>query len=203
VSPAPGTTPPVSTGPAPDEAGEYLDPRAQAEINALKQALSQQSQQLAQFQETFKQSLTPVIQTQQQSHQQQQVAQLDAGIREFNEVYKLTDEQSAQIQAAVAEAGVFPSMVTRHGGNVQSAVKAAMDMMFWTTPQFRDPYLEAKSAATAADQTQQDQSTKRKQTLTALSASGGSVPRRDPVPSDRESRHSAMVDEIAAAQNGQ
>lgn len=204
-APAAGSTPAASpASPAPADAGDWLDPRAQAEVNRLNQIIEQQQQQFTQLQESVKQSLTPVVQTQQSQQQQQLVTQIDAGSAVFKDKYQLDDSALDQIQQAVHASGVFPSLINRHNGNVAEAMTAALDMMFWTTPQFRDAYLQSKSAAEQAELVQQQQQdNKKKSQLTALSASGGSVPRREPVPSTREGRYDAMVAAIAADQNGQ
>lgn len=202
---APATSPASSTPtPAPEEAGEWLDPRAEAEINRLRQQQAELTQTLQQFQEQFKSSVTPLVQSQQQVAHTQHLSAIDQGTASFKEQYHLDDTAVDEIQAAVVQAGVFPSLVTRNNGNIEAATKQALDLMFWSTPQFRDPYITAKNAAEQAELTQQQQDSNRKQQqLTALSSSGGSVPRREPVPQDRDGRFAAMVETIAASQNGQ
>lgn len=205
VTPPTGATPAASP-PAPptEQAGDWLDPRAQAEVNRLNQLVAQQQQQYAQLQEQLQSSLTPVVRTQQDQQRQAVIAQIDAGSAAFKSKYSLDDSAVDQIQKAVEAAGVFPSLITRHNGDIAAATQSALDMMFWTTPSFRDTYLQSKSAAEQAELVQQQSAdTTKKQQLTALSASGGSVPRRDPVPQDRESRFQAMVNAIATDQNGQ
>lgn len=199
IATAPAQSPASSTAPAitDDDAGDWLDPRAQQEINALRS-------ELANLQQSVQQSVTPLVQSQHDAHMQQTLNLVDAATQEFTSRYNLTPEQAQPILQSVVEAQILPGLQARHGGDVKSATLAALDMMFWTTPSFREPYVQQKTAADLAALTAQQQTDKvKQQQMTALSASGGSVPRRDPKPNNKEDRHAAMVAEIAASQNGQ
>jgi hypothetical protein len=192
---SPQATPPSPAPPSQDE-GEWLDPRAQQEISALKA-------QLTELQQTFTQNLTPVVQTQQQADFNARLAAINAAHADFQTRYDLPDEAMQTLEASIAEGQILPGLAQRHG-SLQAGMNAALEMMFWTTPTYREPYVQSRVASQQAEQHQDDTATLRKQHLTALSGSGGSVPRREPVPSTPEDRHAAMVAEIAAGMtNGQ
>lgn len=202
TQPPPATSPAssVATAPSLDDAGEWLDPRAAAEITQLRAQLDSMQQQ---WQQQFQGTVTPLVQTQADQQLQARVQSIDTATAAFRDAYQLDEDTVKSIGDAVVQAGVLPSLFQRHNGDIETATRQAFEMMFWTTPTFRDAHLQAKTAADLASLSAQDADTVRKQQqLTALANSGGSVPRRDPVPSTKEDRHSAMVELIRADMNG-
>lgn len=199
---APSTTPTaaVSSGQAPsspspsEDEGEWLDPRAQEEISNLKS-------QIQELQSSVNQSLTPVLQRQYDTDYQVRLDAISRASDEFQGKYSLADEQMRALEATVVESQMLPNLADRYG-SLSNGMQAALEMFFWTTPDYRDAYLKEQQASAAVQATQDDAATVRKQQLTALSASGGSAPRREPVPATPEDRHEAMRQEIAAAMNG-
>jgi hypothetical protein len=185
---------PPPPGSATAEEGEWLDPRAQREINALRQ-------QMAQMQEVFTQNLAPVVQTQQQADYNTRLSAIKLSHAEFQERFQLPDEAMDALEATIAESQVLPGLANRHG-SLKAGMDAALEMAFWSTPVYRDHFIEQRQASKEAEQATTDAATVRKQHLTALSGSGGSAPRREPVPSTPADRHAAMVSEIAQAMNG-
>lgn len=192
-------TPPVSPppdSPVVDDAGEWLDPRAQAEVARLQAELAQMRQQ-------FAGTVTPLVQSQADAQFQARRQAIDSAAESFKSQYSLDDDLVETIGRSVVQAGVLPSLITQHNGDVEAATRQAFEMMFWTTPSFRDSYMQSKNAADLADLAAQDQAQADKQRkMTALTASGGSTPRRDPTPSTKDDRHSAMVELIRADMNG-
>lgn len=205
VAPPPGqqtqppTTPPAPPSSSADEgAGEWLDPRAEAEITALRN-------QITELQQTFQQSLTPVLQQQQDVQLQQRIASITNAETAFRASYNLDDATFTQVQNAVVQAGILPSLLPRHNGDVEAATRQAYEMMFWTTPSFRENHLGARAASDLADAAKANQDEiDRKKKLTALSpSSGGSVPRPSRTPQTKDDRHAGMVELIRADMNGQ
>lgn len=193
-SPAGTAISPPPPAPAADDEGEWLDPRAQAAINQLRG-------QINDLQQNFTQSLGPVVQTQQQADYNTRFAAINTAHSSFQTKYGLTDEAMQSLEASIAEGQILPGLANRHG-SLEAGMNAALEMIFWTTPTYRDPYVQSRVTSQQAEQHTEQTATTRKQQLTALSGSGGSVPRREPVPTTPEDRHAAMVNEIAAAMNG-
>ena len=190
---APATSPSPSL-PATEDEGEWLDPRAQTAIHQLRQ-------QINDLQQSVTQSLTPVVQTQQQADYNTRLAAINTAHSSFQSKYGLPDEAMQALEASIAEGQILPGLANRHG-SLEAGMNAALEMMFWTTPTYRDPYVQSRVTSQQAENVAEQAATMRKEHLTALSGSGGSVPRREPVPSNPEDRHAAMVSEIANAMNG-
>jgi len=192
----PAPSPPTSSPQAEGE-GDWLDPRAQREIAALRQQINDLS-------ESFKANLTPVVQSQQQADYQNRLAAINRAHVDFQTKYGLDDAAMNALESSIAQGQILPGLAQRHG-NLEAGMNAALEMMFWTTPAYRDRYEQQRITSQQAEHATEDAATLRKQQLTALSGSGGSAPRREPVPSTPEDRHAAMTQEIAAAMssNGQ
>jgi len=188
---SPGHSP---SPPSPTEEGEWLDPSAQRAINRLQAEIDQ-------LRQSTTASLTPVVQRQQDADYQQRLDIINAVSDNFQRTYELEDPQMRALEQAIVESQTLPALTHRYG-SLQNGMQAALEMYFWSTPQLRDNHLAKQQSAAQADLAAQDAATLRKQQLTALSASGGSAPRREPVPSTPEDRHAAMTQEIAQAMNG-
>jgi hypothetical protein len=187
-------TSPSTPAPAAEDEGEWLDPRAQHAINALRS-------QIDELKQNVNQSLTPVVQTQQQADYNARLTAINTAHSSFQSKYGLADDAMQALEAAIAEAQILPGLTNRTG-SLEAGMNTALEMMFWTTPTYRDPYVRSRNTSEQVEQAEEQAANVRKQHLTALSGSGGSVPRREPVPSNPEDRHAAMVSEIAAAMNG-
>lgn len=197
TSSASSSTAPAATAPIDDDAEEWLDPKVKDEITRLRS-------ELGQLQQSVQQQVSPLVQQQMNESMQHRVLAIDSATQSFAKEYALTEQQVSDVLTAATQAQILPGLLARHNNDVAAATRAALDMMFWTTPSFRDSYVQARTAADLAALSEQERAGKvKQQQMTALSASGGSVPRRDPRPTTKEDRHSAMVAEIAAAQNGQ
>lgn len=194
-SASPPVTPPASSSssqPVGDEAGEWLDPRAEAEINRLRTELTQ-------IRTEFQSAVTPVVQSQQDQALQQRVSAIDAAHVAFRDDYSLNDDQMQQLGQAVVQANIFPALIARHNGDVEAATRSALDMMFWSTPQFRDLKTQQDLTALATESTATIDKQKK---MSALASSGGSVPRTNPTPRTKDERYAAMVEAIRQDQNG-
>lgn len=193
----------TGTGQSPDfsAAGDWLDPRAEAEITALRNQISELQ---TNFQTQLQQNLGPVVQSQQQQALNQQLEIINSTAKNFATKYNLNDEQVDAVIRSVNEAQIIRDLRARHNGDTGAAFNQALEMMFWTSPALRDPYIQSSQTAALTDAQEQERAdTLKKQQLTALANSGGSVPRRDPVPSNKEDRYVAMTEEIRSAMNGQ
>lgn len=193
-APQPATSPasPLDS-PVNDDAGEWLDPRAEAEINRLRTELTQLTERVTS-------SVTPLIESRQNDQFNATLSAIDQAHAAFQIEYTLDDDTMKQLGDAVVAAGVFPSLLQQHG-NPATATKAALDMMLWTTPSFRDKIVTQRLTALATDSQAQAQVDKTRK-LTSLASSGGSVPRRTTTPQTKEERYAAMTEEIRAAVNG-
>lgn len=196
--PQPPVTPPAPTDiPAVgDEAGEWLDPRAQAEVNRLQSQLDQIRQQ-------FNGAVTPLVQSQVDAQHRQHMQSIDNATSAFKDAYQLDDSLIETIGRSVVQAGVLPSLIQQHQGNVEAATRQAYEMMFWTTPTFRDAYMQSKNTADLADLAVQEKANADKQRkMTALTASGGSAPRITPKANTHDERYAGMIEMIRADMNG-
>lgn len=180
-----------------DGAEEWLDPQAQAAITRLQNELDAMRQQ-------FTQTVTPIVETQQSQIVDARMQAIDQAAQQFRDDYSLPDDQVQLVSQAVVDAGIFPSLLQRNNGDASKATRAALEMMFWTTPTFRDPYMQSKTQNDLVTLSQEHQATlDRQRKQTALSGSGGSVPRSSTTPSTTTERQAAMVEAIRADMNGQ
>ncbi len=186
ASPPPETVAPV------DDGEDWLDPRAAQEIARLRTEL-----------DGIKSSLTPVVESQQQTQRQQIEAAIGSASTAYATERELTDQDMAKLQAAVSQSGIYPTFYQRTGGDAALAMRQALDTVFYTTPEFRDREVKAQVDAQLQQlsQTQRDEQ-KKQQQLSALSSTGGTVPRREPRPSTPQDKHRAMVDELNRHMNG-
>lgn len=197
--PQPQTVQPVASSSQtpsspPSDEGEWLDPRAQQEVRRLQAELNQLKQGVVE-------SLTPVINRQQDDDYQARLNTINSVSDAFQQHYALDDQTMRGLEQAIVDSQVLPQLQHRYG-SLQGGMAAALEMFMWSTPQLREAQSGKQSATQEANQQAIDAATLRKQQLTALSASGGSAPRREPVPSTPEDRHEAMKAEIAQAMNG-
>lgn len=77
-----------------------------------------------------------------------------------------------------------------------SAMQEAFDLARWNIPELREREMKLKADEAKAD-------TKRKQKLSSLGGSSGSVPKTTPEPKNAQERRAAMIAEVAAMYNGE
>lgn len=186
------SSPSSSSAPSGDEGDEWLDPRAQAEITRL-------NQELTQIKELFQQSVPQLVQSQQQAELTRNQSIIDQAIDVWAKDYTLDEATLKDINAAVIQTGIFPSLVRQHNNDLAAATCAAFDMILWTTPQFRDKAAQQRATSILNELAQSEQDDKAKaRKMSALSNSGGSVPRRElpSNPQTRDDRYAAMVEDI-------
>lgn len=142
------------------------------------------------------------VQFTQQQVNQQTVAAINTGSQKFREKYHLEDTDMQILQGAVAKSGLFPGFVQANGGNVDTAIQAALEAQYWQTPEYRqretDRVIEANKA-------QQEKDDKRKTKASSVSGTGGNAASRQaPPPKTNEDRWAAVAAGIREAQdNGQ
>ncbi len=185
-------SPPSETAAPVDDGEDWLDPRAAQEINRLRDEIN-----------GLKSSLTPVVESQQQTQRQQIETAIGAASTAYAAERSLTPEEIARLQGSVSQSGIYPTFYQRTGGNAELAMRQALDTVYYTTPEFRDREVKAQVDAQLQQlsQTQRDEQ-KKQQQLSALSSTGGTVPRREPRPSTPQDIQAAMVQEIRNAMNG-
>ncbi len=187
----PGPAPSSATAPV-DDGEDWLDPRAAQEIQRLREEI-----------DGVKKSLTPVVETQQQSQQAQIMAAIEGAAATYAEERNLTPDEMQRLEQAVSQSGIYPSLYQRARGDAAKAMRESLDTIFYTTAEFRDREVKAQVDAQLQQlsQSQRDEQEKQRQ-MSALSSTGGTVPRREPRPSTPQDRKQAMVEEISRAMNG-
>lgn len=190
VAPATAAGPVSPSSPPPQvEEEEWLDPRAAQEIQSLRAEV-----------EALKGNVTSTSQQQMETALRNQQTIIETTAHSFAEEYSLAEDQMSELVSVLNNAQILSGLHHQHNGDVAKAMRAGLEMTLWSTPSLRDSVL-ARQAEVAqlelAQQTQDDE--RRKQQLSALSGSGGSAPRRDPIPRTPEDRQRAMRDTIAAA----
>jgi hypothetical protein len=104
----------------------------------------------------------------------------------------LTDEDVAKVADATGRMNIIEGL-ERHEGSLTAAFERGMEMTMWGTPELR-----SLAAADNADKVS-DKNKVRKQKSSALSGSGGSVPRNSPTkktPSTREELMEVMLADV-------
>lgn len=184
----PGAGPTTQPTPLADEE-EWLDPRAETEINRLRQEI-----------DSLKGTVTSTTKQQADATLNQQLTIVKSTTDAFATEYGLDETQMGEIVNVLNRAQILPGLHHQHGGDVAKAMRAGLEMTLWSTPTLRDSVLARQSEIAAQEHAQQEQDERRKQQqLSALAGSGGSAPRRDPIPRTAEDRHRAMRDTIATA----
>lgn len=146
-------------------------------------------------------TLPNVVQRQHNDDYNARLQEITSASDSFQKQYDLNEDQMRALEANIVQAQILPALQNRYQ-SLQGGMNAALEQMFWSTPDLRDPYLQRVQASRQAETTAQETDNLRKQQLTALSASGGSAPRREPVPSTPEDRWAAVAAEIADSMNG-
>lgn len=77
-----------------------------------------------------------------------------------------------------------------------AAMQEAFELARWNIPELREREMKLKADEAKAD-------TKRKQKLSSLGGSSGSVPKTQPEPKNAQERRAAMIAEVAAMYNGE
>lgn len=169
-------------------------------------------------QEALRADIAATTATQQQQIQQQQAARIDTAVQSWRsgkvtEDGKgiLSDGEFDALQAKVVRSQIFPSLLNSMHGNVEQAVNAAFDQMFWADPTFRDramanaasgrdPLTGSPDPANPQAQAAASTAEGRKALAASVAGGGGStVSRTPPAPRTKSERHAAMVGELAAA----
>ena len=201
-TPAPqATTPPSSPqGVAPLEPPDALDLDDPVQ-RAVWERLVATNEQL--------QQATEIIGRHEAQLQRQQAETTGSLLAKATDLYRdahkeLTDEDMGEITTVVARLNVLPAMlspvdpVTNLPRQVDpiKALNDAYDLAYWQIPRLRDAQLRAFQA-------EEQQSQQRKNKLSSLGGSSGSVPRQPTtVPSDPQERRKAMLSEMSSMLNG-
>ncbi len=172
---------------APVDDYEYADPRLKEELDALRSTVaSLQSTTQSQLQATQAQTQAQIL------------SEIEQGVQAYTPPFDLTPEERQFLVDSSVTAQVIPQLATTLPP--REAIQKAMDYAFWNTPEFRDRAIEAKAAET---QQAQIADITRKSKASALTSSGGSIPRNAPQPPlSSEQRRKAMASEIADSMSG-
>lgn len=121
------------------------------------------------------------------------------GTKAFQSKYNLEEAEAIALTHQVATMQILPSYATRYPGQPAAAMNAALEAVYWTTPQYQQREVERRLAAERAAQTSTDTKTAKASSLTG---GGGSVPRTEPpAQTGRQATIQGIADEIRNAQN--
>ena len=169
---------------------EFTDPT----VRALYERMQQQEQELAQLRESTT-GITDYVST-----QQQQTAEslMNRATASFKEQHSLTDDEMGRLTEITARLQILPALmspVDPISGQVRkvdplAAIEEALNTAYWQIPEFRDRAISQTIEANNRDR-------QRKQKLSSLQGSSGSVPREAPIPTTEHERRQAMIAEVA------
>lgn len=130
---------------------------------------------------------------------------MEQAVSEFKESYGITDDNVVNnVKLAAARLDVMHSILNRGidpitglptDPNPLNAVKRAMEVAAYSIPEVREQVI-------AAQLSQQQSDFQRKQRLNAVGGSTRPLPRNTPAPTSPQDIRNAMVQEVAAAMNG-
>lgn len=134
------------------------------------------------------------------STQQQQTAEslFTRGITSFKEDKSLSDDEVNTIAEVAGRLNVLPSLmaptdpITGAPRRVDplAAIEEALTIAYWQIPEFRDRAISSQVEDTTRNKA-------RKQKLSSLQGSSGSVPREQPVANTEHGRREQMIREVA------
>jgi len=169
---------------------EFTDPT----VKAIYEKMQEQEAELARLRDSTS-GITDYVTT-----QQQQTAEslMNRATSSFKEQHSLTDEEMSRLTEVTARLQILPSLmnpVDPISGQVRkvdplAAIEEALNTAYWQIPEFRDRAISQTIES-------QNRDRQRKQKLSSLQGSSGSVPREAPVPSTEHERRQAMIAEVA------
>ncbi len=172
------------------ELDEFTDPA----VKTLYEKLQQQEQELAQLRESTT-GISDYV-----SVQQQQTAEslMNRATTSFKDQHSLSDDEMSRLTEITARLNILPSLmspVDPISGQPRkvdplAAIEEALNTAYWQIPEFRDRAISQEIEANNRDR-------QRKQKLSSLQGSSGSVPREQPVPTTEHERRQAMIAEVA------
>lgn len=177
--------PPVQQGQAQQDGrtppADPNDPLAGVDLDSIDpdvaQAIRAQQAQMADLraqQQTIQQQTMAQQQQAIQEQQQQIMANIDAGEAEWMQERGYTPEGTRAFMEKVANLQILPNLLVEHRGDAKAATKAALEMVAFQDPAFRQYAMEQEVAKpTPAQLEAQAKQTK----LASLSGGGGSAPR--------------------------
>lgn len=172
-----------------DPDDEYIDPRLAQEVHGLQSRLDQ---------------LLALEERRAAEEAQKRQAMYLQAVEETSSAFKtefgLDDTELATLQQRTAAKQIIPALAAQYPSDPGRAFREALTMTYWSDPEFRTKALERQQQL---DAVQQDELRARRAKAAAVTGAGGSVSRKPPAtPQTREGRQKAMVDELAAAING-
>lgn len=128
---------------------------------------------------------------------------IETAVEEFKSTYQVDDLTAQQVRLAAARLEVIPSVLRGidpitgqpTDPNPLNAVRRAMEIAAYGVPEVRDRIIAAQLQQQTAD-------AQRKQLLNGVGGSSRTVPRNTPAPTSPQDIKSAMIQEVAAAMNG-
>lgn len=128
---------------------------------------------------------------------------IDTAVEEFKSTYQVDDTVAQQVRLAAARLEVIPSVLRGidpitgqpTDPNPLNAVRRAMEIAAYGVPEVRDRIIAAQLQQQSAD-------SQRKQLLNGVGGSSRTVPRNTPAPTSPQDIKTAMIQEVAAAMNG-
>lgn len=135
-----------------------------------------------------------------ESYQQQVLRGLETGANSFKEKYGVSDNELAALQGAVGSLGILPAFVQAHN-SPEAGITAALDYVYWQTPEFRNREIQRQIEAQAEAEKQHAQ---RKRKASSVTGTGGNGASRTEAPKKSTNPWDNVAAEIRDAQtNGQ
>lgn len=193
VAPAPPASPPAAQQ-APDDL-DLDDPtikRLWDENQTTKQQLAAASEVLTRHE--------AAIQAQTQDTTQ---ALVNRAVSDYATKHAMDEAQVTRLRQQAARLNIIGSLVDPFDPvtglprqvDPVAAVHEALDVAYWSTPEFRQQAMDTAMRSHV-------EGLRKKQKLTSLGGSSGSVPRTPQPPANETERHNAMIAEVEAAMNG-
>lgn len=122
----------------------------------------------------------------------------------FQNERSLSDDEMNQVYELAGSLNVLPSLMAPNDPitglprkvDPLDAVEKALEMAYWTVPEFREKEVQRQLESNRADN-------ERKRKMTSLGGSGGSTKKDVKAPTTKQEINAAMAAEIAAAMTGQ
>lgn len=177
------TTPTTATDD--DDLLNDVDPAVKARLDALQSQVGE----LTEAQQA-------VLRQTQEQQRQQLVAAVETGTEQFRAQYDLSPEQAADLRNRVVNMQILPSFAAQHRGDIPTAMKSALDAVYWSDPTYRQRETTRQLEKERQNTKRQDQ---KKTKASSLTSGGGSVPRGDTPADTPKDRKQQMVAELEKA----
>lgn len=131
-------------------------------------------------------------------------ALVNRAAQEYATQHNLNSDEIQQVREAAARLNIIESLMNPYDPitglprqiDPVDAIHKALDTAYWTVPEFRQRAMQEAMKNRVTD-------LRKKQKLTSLGGTSGSVPRQPATPATEQERREAMIREAAAMMNGE